>query len=412
MCYTYDATYKDRLSGFGEESIGGYDLQGRPTNYRGMSLEWTHGRVSKFTKGGFTQTCTYDANGIRTEKIENGKTHKYYVEDSQIVREVVTGSENYELYYLYGANGIAGFTHKTANGSTTYYYRKNLQGDIVEIYKDNGTLCAEYAYDAWGNCTVNSDMGGIAALNPIRYRGYYWDEEIALYYLNARYYDPEVGRFISQDSIKYLAPETLNGINLFAYCLNNPVMETDPDGTWSWEGFGTILAIATAVAVGVALTFVTGGLAGAILGGAALGFAASATEDLISQVSTKGWDNVDYGQVWKEGGIGAAVGAISGCFAYGFGEIASIFGKQAGLAFSQTAHIGSGITFGKVFGTSTLMTLGYGAGKVLGTIAGAALGEYYGNKLFGRNYMTEDFDGTVVEELFGLLYDFMCWGLS
>ena len=93
-----------------------------------MSLEWTYGRVSKFTKDGFTQTCTYDANGIRTEKIENGKTHKYYVEDSRIVREVVTGSENYELYYLYGANGIAGFTHKTANGSTTYYYRKNLLG--------------------------------------------------------------------------------------------------------------------------------------------------------------------------------------------------------------------------------------------------------------------------------------------
>lgn len=58
------------------------------------------------------------------------------------------------------------------------------------------------------------------------------------------------------------------------------------------------------------------------------------------------------------------------------------------------------------------MTLGYGAGKVLGTIAGAALGEYYGNKLFGRNYMKEDFDGTVAEELVGLLYDFMCWGLS
>ena len=254
MCYTYDATYKDRLSGFGEESIGGYDLQGRPTNYRGMSLEWTHGRVSKFTKGGFTQTCTYDANGIRTEKIENGKTHKYYVEDSRIVREVVTGSENYELYYLYGATGITGFTHKTANGSTNYYYRKNLQGDIVEIYKDNGTLCAEYAYDAWGNCTILSATDNIGEINPYRYRGYYWDEEIALYYLNARYYDPEVGRFISQDSIKYLAPETLNGINLFAYCLNNPVMETDPDGTF-WFTFLTAAIGAVVGAISGAIDY-------------------------------------------------------------------------------------------------------------------------------------------------------------
>ena len=230
--YTYDATYKDRLIGFGEESIGGYDLQGRPTNYRGMSLEWTHGRVSKFTKGGFTQTCTYDANGIRTEKIENGKTHKYYVEDSQIVREVVTGSENYELYYLYGATGIAGFTLKTANGSTNYYYRKNLLGDVTAIYDAAGVCKAEYAYDAWGNCKVISDMGGIAALNPFRYCGYYWDEEINLYYLNTRYYDPEVGRFISADHIKYMAEQMwqLNGCNLYAYCLNNPILYYDPLG--------------------------------------------------------------------------------------------------------------------------------------------------------------------------------------
>ena len=216
-----------------------------------MSLEWTYGRVSKFTKDGFTQTCTYDANGIRTEKIENGKTHKYYVEDSRIVREVVTGSENYELYYLYGANGIAGFTHKTANGSTTYYYRKNLLGDVTAIYDAAGVCKAEYAYDAWGNCTVISDMGGIGALNPIRYRGYYWDDEIALYYLNARYYDSEVGRFISQDSIKYLAPETLNGINLFAYCLNNPVMETDPQGT-----FGILASLLIVAAITLAVVAV------------------------------------------------------------------------------------------------------------------------------------------------------------
>ena len=207
--------------------------------------------MSKFTKGGFTQTCTYDANGIRTEKIENGKTHKYYVEDSQIVREVVTGSENYELYYLYGATGIAGFTHKTANGSTNYYYRKNLLGDVTAIYDAAGVCKAEYAYDAWGNCTVNSDMGGIGALNPIRYRGYYWDEEIALYYLNARYYDPEVGRFISQDSIKYLAPETLNGINLFAYCLNNPVMGKDPQGTLGVIGILIVQFFWTLVVVSV-----------------------------------------------------------------------------------------------------------------------------------------------------------------
>ena len=73
-------------------------------------------------------------------------------------------------------------------------------------------------------------MGGIAALNPFRYRGYYWDEEIALYYLNARYYDPEVGRFISQDDIFYLKPIILNGVNLYSYCYNNPIKYIDVVG--------------------------------------------------------------------------------------------------------------------------------------------------------------------------------------
>ena len=94
-------------------------------------------------------------------------------------------------------------------------------------------------------------MGGIGALNPFRYRGYYWDDEIALYYLNARYYDPEVGRFISQDSIKYLAPETLNGINLFAYCLNNPVMGKDPQGT-----FGILASLLIVAAITLAVVAV------------------------------------------------------------------------------------------------------------------------------------------------------------
>ena len=111
-------------------------------------------------------------------------------------------------------------------------------------------------------------MGGIGALNPIRYRGYYWDEEIALYYLNARYYDPDVGRFISQDSIKYLAPETLTGINLFAYCLNNPVMETDSDGT-------VVFSLDV------------------LLVGAFIGFAIFFTSSVITQAMTTG--TVDWG---------------------------------------------------------------------------------------------------------------------
>ena len=111
-----------------------------------------------------------------------------------------------------------------------YYYRKNLQGDIIAIVDEAGNEAGRYTYDAWGNCSVSGS--GVMSANPFRYRGYYWDGEAGLYYLNTRWYDPEVGRFISPDSVNYLDPETLNGLNLYAYCLNNPVMYVDPTGTY------------------------------------------------------------------------------------------------------------------------------------------------------------------------------------
>ena len=101
---------------------------------------------------------------------------------------------------------------------------------------EDGTVYGEYSYDAWGNCTIVTDESGIATPNPFRYRGYYFDEETGLYYLQTRYYDPEVGRFISRDSIEYADPETICGLNLYAYCGNNPVMFADLLGT-SWSSF-------------------------------------------------------------------------------------------------------------------------------------------------------------------------------
>ena len=98
-------------------------------------------------------------------------------------------------------------------------------GDIIKIVDSNGKSVGSYEYDAWGVATVNDlDGSGIAEINPIRYRGYYWDAETGLYYLNTRYYDPVVGRFIKMDEISILnrAKHHINGLNLFAYCLNNP----------------------------------------------------------------------------------------------------------------------------------------------------------------------------------------------
>ena len=117
-----------------------------------------------------------------------------------------------QQHFHYGIDGICGFS---LNGQN-FTFRKNIQGDITHIYNTNGDLIGKYTYDAWGNHEIEVDINGIASLNPFRYRSYYYDTTTKLYYLNTRYYDSEIGRFVNADDISYLNPEILNGLNLYA----------------------------------------------------------------------------------------------------------------------------------------------------------------------------------------------------
>ncbi|MBE6533948.1 MAG: RHS repeat-associated core domain-containing protein, partial [Ruminococcaceae bacterium] len=125
-----------------------------------------------------------------------------------------------------------------------YYFLKNLQGDIIEILNSNGQSVVQYAYDAWGKViSVTGAMkDSVGQYNPFRYRGYYYDTETGFYYLNSRYYDPEVCRFVNADG--YVSTgQGIIGNNMFAYCNNNPVNMIDNVGTWPcWNdikaGFG------------------------------------------------------------------------------------------------------------------------------------------------------------------------------
>ena len=246
--YGYDTANKDRLISYNGETIGEYDAQGNPWKYRGKTLSWAkRGELTQFGSSYYA----YNANGVRTSK--NGI--KYFYNGQNLIKEEHT---DYSLWFFYDERGIAGFT-KSANANsvtssdTSYYYRKNAEGDITHLYSQGGDLLARYEYNAWGEVRVYNRNGSditegsnyaneIGRINPFRYRGYYYDEDTKLYYLINRYYDPEVGRFINADDIKYLDPETLGGINLFAYCNNNPVMYVDPMGT-SWLLVFAIVAL-------------------------------------------------------------------------------------------------------------------------------------------------------------------------
>ena len=125
---------------------------------------------------------------------------------------------------------------------TQYYYVKNLQGDVVKILNASGSVVANYYYDAWGKVTASSSIG---QTNPIRYRGYYYDTETGFYYLQSRYYDPTIKRFINADGYVNANGDLL-GFNMYAYCGNNPINMIDPTGN---------IAILTCILIGAGIGF-------------------------------------------------------------------------------------------------------------------------------------------------------------
>ncbi len=219
-------------------------------------------------------TFAYGADGIRCRK---NNVH-YTLDGSRILQEYHEDTEE-TLTFYYGEKGVFGFRHRDANGAENdYFYRKNLFGDVVAIYDANGHTVAFYSYDAWGRVSsaTNSTALEIAEINPFRYRSYYYDTETCLYYLESRYYDPELCRFLNPDTIDYLGDgEELHNYNLFSYCGNNPVMYFDPTGHFSqgtfWLGLGMLALAAIATTISVA-TFGAGTpLAIGIVAGITLG---------------------------------------------------------------------------------------------------------------------------------------------
>ena len=163
---------------------------------------------------------------------------------SMIVSENCNG--NIIQYYYNEAGSVIGLRY---NGND-YFFRRNLQGDIISILNTAGQTVVSYEYDPWGNIlsTSGSMAATLGADNPFRYRGYYYDNESGFYYLQSRYYDPATGRFLNADDTAYIgASGTILGYSLFAYCENNPVSYMDSTGNWLLQA---ICGIAGAVVFG------------------------------------------------------------------------------------------------------------------------------------------------------------------
>ena len=272
-------------------------------------------------EGGPNWTFAYDARGMRIGRSNGTETYTYAYHNGLLTRMT---KGDIMLYFTYDAAGTpmtvslhTGTNCKVKKGEAcgadcaTYYYVTNLQGDVVAIINDVGTAVAVYQYDAWGYPTLTLDVSDddIGTTNPLRYRGYVYDRETGLYYLQSRYYNPEIGRFINADDIEYLGADgTVVSHNIFAYCGNNPVNCADPSGHLAFF-------IVTAII------------------GAVIGLGATAAVDYVPDQEF----NLHWGWYVGAGLAGAAIGA-------GIGMAASYY--ATGSIASSTSNVMSGL-FGK-----------------------------------------------------------------
>ena len=283
-----DAGWSDLLTSIGGQSLTADEI-GNLLSDGTWTYTWQHGRqLAGMSKTGTNITYGYDSDGKRITKTVNGTAYNYHYLGDQLV-ELTWGSN--KLHFTYDSTGPLSVNY---NG-TEYFYVKNAQGDVTGLVTTSGTRVVTYTYDAWGNLltTTGSLAATLGEQNPLRYRGYVYDTETGLYYLQSRYYNPGWGRFINADNAIGQVGNVQSG-NMFAYAFNNPISYSDHTGNWpKLSKIFTIVAVAAVTVAVVAAAVATAGTAvpalaaigGGIFGGISAGTVAAAAT-VVASVST------------------------------------------------------------------------------------------------------------------------------
>ena len=326
VIYGYtDPAWGDLLTSYDGTAIT-YDTIGNPLYDGTWTYTWEHGRrLASMTDGTTTWSYSYNSDGLRTGRTDGTNTYQYVYTDGQLSAMYYEGTRY--LFHYEGSTPVSMYI-----GSALYYYATNINGDVVAIFDKDGNRIVEYTYDAWGNIlSISGSMADtIGAINPLRYRGYVYDQETGLYYLQSRYYNPTWGRFINADGF-VATGQGFIGNNMFAYCGNNPIIRNDATGYgWSdiWNNVKNWLTgqkeKAASSSSGTCTFGITGSAAFGISGTVSLGVTFDQKGNLGLAATINGGGGFPtagigvFGSlssapnIYKQSGLGTSVGASGG----------------------------------------------------------------------------------------------------
>jgi RHS repeat-associated protein len=221
----------NRLTSYNGFSNMTYDLDGNLTAKGTYTYEWDDfGQLNTVRQAGVVKaTFDYDGFGRRVRKVASGTTIQYVWDRGQVILEAdASGATTQEYSYYPGIDRLHSVTGNVAGNYVTYYASiEPATGDVNGLIKATGdTVKAQYSYTPWGEFDTpdQPNVDGVR-VNSFRWKGLAYDAETGLYYMRARYYDPTLRRFISEDPIGLAG-----GINMYAFAAGDPMNGSDPSG--------------------------------------------------------------------------------------------------------------------------------------------------------------------------------------